>query len=508
MIHNLLSAGRVTREADVLVIGAGTVGLVMATELNKRGLHVVCLESGDEHQDDDTHVLNEVEQSSTPYAGAAHGRFRCLGGTSTRWGGALIPFAAADLSPRIWPISMADLDPYLDRVERLFQLSHGTYDFPEVLGSRSGHLARLAKWPPFRKRNVLNLVGNAARMANGPEIWLNATASQFRVEGGELRETMAYAPDRSCLTVRAKEIVFACGAIESTRLLLLLDQQNMGAISNHTRWLGLGFFDHLSAVVAELEVRDRRALNRMVGFRFEARGIMRNMRFELAERTPLRELLPACFAHVAFEPGSSGGFIALRNFYRSLQRGRLPSLAEFKQLAVQAPWLTQATYWRFIENRLLYPRDALIQLHLVLDQEAVDENFIALSKTRKDPYGQPLACISWTVTQNDRIKMSKATDAILDSWSKSELEDLARLVRRPDETVFKSVELGGGIYHPGGSTRMAMHAVDGVVDSHLRVFQIRNLRVVATSVLPSGCGANPTMTLLMLGLRCVDDLVG
>ena len=507
MIRNLLGAGKIHRDADVLVIGAGTVGLVMATALHKRGLRVVCLESGDEHQDDDTHVLNAVEHARTPYAGAAHGRFRCLGGTSTRWGGALIPFAAADLDPKIWPIAMSDLTPYLGEVEALFGLPAGPYEFPDVLGRKSAHVARLAKWPPFRKRNVLTLVGDAARGTDGPEVWLNATASKFLVNDGALAETTASAPDGSCVVVRATEVVFACGAIESTRLLLLLDRQNGHAISSHTRWLGAGFFDHLSAVVAELDVQDRRALNRLVGFRFEASGVMRNMRFELAELTTLRESLPACFAHIAFEPGPSGGFNELRDLFRVLQRSRWPGLAQLGRLAAESPWLARAVYWRLIEKRLLYPADARIQLHMVIDQEAISENRITLSENLKDPYGQPQACIDWSVTPRDRARISAATDAVLESWSSSWLAALANPVRRPAAEVLQSMEQGGGIYHPGGSTRMAHRAMDGVVDSHSRVFQIPNVRVVATSVMPTGGGANPTMTLLALALRCVDDLV-
>ncbi|WP_429410836.1 GMC oxidoreductase [Paraburkholderia sp. WSM4174] len=46
---------------------------------------------------------------------------------------------------------------------------------------------------------------------------------------------------------------------------------------------------------------------------------------------------------------------------------------------------------------------------------------------------------------------------------------------------------------------------DGVVDKNLNLFGVANFQLLATSVLPTGGGANPTMMLLLLGMRCVNQ---
>jgi choline dehydrogenase-like flavoprotein len=56
---------------------------------------------------------------------------------------------------------------------------------------------------------------------------------------------------------------------------------------------------------------------------------------------------------------------------------------------------------------------------------------------------------------------------------------------------------------PTGSTKMGDSARNSVVDRHLRVHAIPNLRLPSTSVLPSGGGANPTMMLMLLAMRCI-----
>ena len=71
-----------TREADILVVGAGTAGLLIAVLLSRKGSHVVVVESGGEQQAEDRHPLNEVVQLGETYHGAEDGRFRCLGGRS------------------------------------------------------------------------------------------------------------------------------------------------------------------------------------------------------------------------------------------------------------------------------------------------------------------------------------------------------------------------------------------------------------------------------------------
>jgi choline dehydrogenase-like flavoprotein len=54
---------------------------------------------------------------------------------------------------------------------------------------------------------------------------------------------------------------------------------------------------------------------------------------------------------------------------------------------------------------------------------------------------------------------------------------------------------------------MGRDAATGVVDRDLRMFACPQVQLISTSVLPTGGGANPTMMALMLGVRCVDQLL-
>jgi choline dehydrogenase-like flavoprotein len=512
MIRDLAAVPASFKEtaADVLVIGAGIAGLLVATRL-ARGRRVLVAESGGLKQIDETHPLNEVVQLGDIYTGAEHGRFRCLGGTSTRWGGAMLPFQPADLAPHSagwnidWPITLNSLTAYQSEIERLFKLGNGAYDFPEIMPGGL-FMGRLAKWPTFRLRNVATVLADEIHSEMGPEVWLNATATCFVFDpAGRLASVKMCSSNGSTLSVTARETVIAAGAIESTRLLLLADRQHDDRIFAPDGVLGRYFYDHLSLPTARLANVRRKALNRLVGFRFEG-AVMRNLRFEPSADLRAERKIPAGFAHIAFATDKTTGFDALRDVYRKFQRRERPNMRDVAALAIAMPWLSRAVWWRFVEKRLLFPDRADLNVHIVIEQEPRADNRIGLSRQRADLYECPLATIDWRVHDGDAANVIATTEAFVANWNGGRLANLARIELTMPEDLKRALAQGGGIYHPGGSVRMGADVSRGVVDSELRTFRVPNLSVVSTATFPTGGGANPTMMLMMTALRAADRI--
>jgi choline dehydrogenase-like flavoprotein len=364
----------------------------------------------------------------------------------------------------------------------------------------------MAKWPSFGKRNVFRLLKPVLRDKQGPSIVLNATATDFQVSGCHLRCVTARAADGSRITVQVRHVVLAAGAIETTRLLLLLFRQNPGVVREENDLLGRNFHDHLAVKIGVLDPIDPDACRRLFGFRFEPNGTMRNLRFELSESTLLRASVPRCYAHVGFADDNNHEFFALREFLRYAQQRRLPPAVTIKTLIFAAPWLLRAAWCRWFEGRLLYPDEMELQLHMVIEQVPCPENRITLAANKVDMFGQPLAQIEWSVRSEDIENVVKATNAFRTMWNSSRLASIAKFVQRPQVEIERALTAESGIFHPGGSTRMGVSAASGVVDRNLRVFGLCNVSVVSTSVFPTGGGANPTMMLLMLALRVVHQL--
>ena len=83
-------------DCDVCVVGSGAAGLALANELIDTRLRVVLLEGGGAVQESDSQELYRSEVTGLPFVGVHEGRFRTLGGSTTRWGGQALPLMPID----------------------------------------------------------------------------------------------------------------------------------------------------------------------------------------------------------------------------------------------------------------------------------------------------------------------------------------------------------------------------------------------------------------------------
>lgn len=115
--------------SDICVIGAGVAGILLASRLGHGGKHVHLLEAGGLELEERSQRLYGMEIAGEPHSGVEEGRFRTFGGSSTRWGGQLLPFTGDVLHPDqrlgmpVWPIELAELEPYYVEVQKVMGVS-------------------------------------------------------------------------------------------------------------------------------------------------------------------------------------------------------------------------------------------------------------------------------------------------------------------------------------------------------------------------------------------------
>ena len=507
------------QQSDVLIIGAGIAGLLLATSLRDKGVRVTVLESGDKEQKEEVHPLNATVQLGDRYLGASHGRFRALGGTSSRWGGALIPFSPSDFLPRQYvgfpgfPVSYGELIRYLPTVEKLFGIETGSYDDDFVKEIRattciptgdSEFKTRFAKWPPFKKRNLASIF--AKRIETDPDlvVWVNATATEFNTnnETGELRSVTARCKGSASITVDAPIMVICAGAIESTRLLLLLDINRNSRIFFGCTALGRYFSDHMSLPVAHIEAKDVNKLNRLAGLRFVGSS-MRSVRFELAEGVQKKERVPNAFGHISFRALQKSGFDVLRDFLRARQRGIAGSSGTYQDALQALPYFAKLAWWRGIHKQLAWPTPAAYDLHVVAEQlPKFDSRITLVSNT--DIFGLQLAGIQWSISSADLETFKVFTRYFERFWHRYELDKIGHLNWR--DSTHGSDAQSADVYHPSGSTRMGLDGRSAVVDADLKSFHVKNLWVASTSTFPAGGGENPTLMLMLFVFRLSEHL--
>ena len=97
--------------ADIAIVGAGPAGIVLAVELEKSGLDILLIESGDFQISEAAQSLGEASHFDPQFhAPMTECTRRQVGGTSTIWGGRCVPYDPIDFDRRdyiphsTWPI--------------------------------------------------------------------------------------------------------------------------------------------------------------------------------------------------------------------------------------------------------------------------------------------------------------------------------------------------------------------------------------------------------------------
>lgn len=508
MIRDLLTHPPKTEiRSDIVVVGGGTIGLVIAERLANKGKSVTILEAGPEFFDEEqNNLLNEVHFARTIYPGARNGRYRCLGGTSIRWGGALIPIQHEDFPDNVWPIPHHELDKYIPDVEFLFGLTSGSYKSEKLNLLGDDYVARLAKWPKFKNRNTAKLLKNELIANPKITIYVNANLIQLKFENNRVTAAEAVSLNENKVIVSGESFIIAAGAIETTRILLQYFSQFEKNNETAKFFIGEDFSDHLSVNVASLRIKNRKVFNKIFGYQFVKKGGMRNLRFEMSAQSNLRGKIPPHFFHVSFVVSQESGFNALREVLRNLQEGKIPEIKSIMRILIDLPWIFKALYWKYRFKKLLYPKSSEIQLHLVIEQTPSSQNRVYLSRDSKDYFGSPLAVIDWAPMNVDLYNLQNALNHFIKAWNVSPYNDIAVLEIRDLDLILSDLHKGAGIFHPVGTTKVGYSRLTSTVNPSLKVHGSDNLFALSTSCLPVGGGANPTMTLLLLGFRLVDYL--
>ena len=263
---------RAGQQYDVCIIGSGPAGCTVAEQFVARGKRVVMLESGVSLQDmlgmRAARKLDVYGNSGSIDYPLDTSRIRALGGTSNIWTGRcprLQPddFAGNPLAPAGgWPLSYADIAPYYQRAEEKLYVSGDQLSASQA--------PRQAPLPYFKPGNIdelrklfdpLDIAIDAPPVSRTPEngsplrytekilphlaqqpnmdLFSDATATRLESDGGGSVTAVEVRSNSGETTrIEAQQYIVACGALESTRLLLL------SGIGNHADHLGRYFMEH------------------------------------------------------------------------------------------------------------------------------------------------------------------------------------------------------------------------------------------------------------------------
>jgi choline dehydrogenase-like flavoprotein len=488
-VHSSID-GDLAIEADVVVIGTGAGGAVVGRELAEAGLAVVFVEEGKYFERHEfTGRAFDMQQALYKRGGATFSLGntgipipvgQTVGGSTTVNSGTC--YRTPDRILREWqeqlglnelgPEAMA---PYFERVEGVLGVEHAKKSLMggngrviargcDALGfTRHGPLKRNAPACDGQGVCVFGCPTDAKRSTNvsymplalkaGAELFAGFRVHRIIVDGGRATGVVATARDGHTLTVRARAVVVACGALATPTLLA---RQNLGArsgqlgqnLSIHPCGGALAVFDEAitpwNGIPQGYGIEDLHE----EGILFEGAMLPLEMTMSMTQIIgPEIVRLAEGFDHM-----SSFGFLI-----EDTSRGRVREVMGQPVITYNVTDQDVAHFKRAV--------DVLAQIYFASGAKRVLTSFHGF----------------------DELSSPK---------------DLERMRR----ANLKAWDIDVSAYHPLGTARMGRDPSTSVVGPDHQMHDVEKLYVVDGAAVPSSLGVNPQVTIMALATRAAEKI--
>jgi len=503
---------------DVCVIGSGAAGITLAVELDRSGLNVVVLAGGParrEAEADDLYVSRVV---GLEHKGIHEGRARVHGGTTTLWAGQALTLDPIDFERRDWvphsgwPFRREAIDAYYRRAEGIMKLPEISYDEqawpngrprppkfdPAVLHARISHYTHV---PDFSVMYRDELAGskNVRVMLNAHAVGLVTNLEATRLDRVEVKSLSG-----KTASIRAKEVVVCCGAIETARLLLASDAVDPRGVGNGHDLVGRYYQEHIHGKAAPIRPTDPKQL-RATFDPFAHHGTRYGPKICASDAIQRDHRTLNIYGDFCYEIPEDSAVDAAKLVLKSLKRPDLrPQVPRALWHVARRPHEVAigAAKWAMFRTPMT-SRRGTIYLGIQSEQAPNPDSRITLGDDR-DALGMRRSVLDWRLTALDRHSILAFVEQVarefarlglgtIDTSAFSLPEDLSRM----GEAVFDA-------NHHIGMARMHDDPREGVVDRECRVHGIGNLSIGSSAVFPTGGASNPTLTIIALCLRIAD----
>ncbi len=526
----------------ICVVGSGPAGLALATNLSRRGIAVLLLESGGADADPRTQQLSV----GTLIDPARHDDLmvataRRLGGASNLWGGRSMPYDPVDFTDRPWvdarwPISHAELMRWFPAAAVTTHSGGAVYTgapLAAAAGDRQFDADGIERGVNIQQAQVIH----AEAIARDPLLDIRTHSTvvgiDFAENGRVAAIDIAHSLSGERARLRVDHLVLAAGGLETTRLLLAARRTAEERFGGPNGPLGRYYMGHVIGEIGDIVFNDDTAVDAF-DFRIDAHGSYTRRRVVATCETqhehrllngsyypivpPVADarhgsaILSMVYMALLFRP------LGNRLVAEAIRTRHVPAdpdnvLPHLRNLATGIP-ASLAFAAQFLRRR--YGGGTRIPGFFVrnkarrygwsyhAEQAPNRESRVWLSD-KADRLGLPQLTVDLRFSDVDADSVVRTHD-LMEGWLAR--TSIGRIeYRMPREERHAAVlALAAHGTHQIGLARMGAHRRDGVVDDQLACFDAPNLHVASTAVLPTSGQANPTVSTVALALRLADRL--
>ncbi|HEY1825166.1 MAG TPA: GMC family oxidoreductase [Acidimicrobiales bacterium] len=502
-------------EVDLVVVGAGAGGSVLAQRLARQGWRVVILEAGPFwHPDEDwvsdeagAHELywteNRIIAGDDPIELGKNNSGRGVGGSMVHYAGYTPRFHPSDFRTQSedgvgadWPLSYFDLKSHYEQVERELPVAGQNWPWgdPHTYPYSPHPITESASllWRGAMARGITMKVGPVGIVngvfGNRPHCIYRGWCLQGCKVNAKASPYVTHLPDALAHNVEVRA--------RSMAAEIVIDQDS-------GRATGVRYFDqdkreHLQraavVAIAGYSIETPRLLLNSVSARFPhgvgnnddqvGRYVMVQGASQSAGRFPHEVRMykgppPEVSSEQFYETDESRGFA--RGF--SIQTISPQPIGWAEHVAAEGHWggalrsyMRDYNHWATIGT-----------LNELLPNA---ENRVTVADER-DHWGLPVAKYTHSLGENDKANIEFSKKVLCDILEAAGAEEVLTIARYA---------------HLIGGARMGISPGNSVVDLHQRVWAVENLYVADGSVAPTQGSANPALTIMALSSRLAEHL--
>jgi choline dehydrogenase-like flavoprotein len=499
-------------KADICIVGTGAAGLTLASVFLRSGTSVMMLESGGLELEEEAQRLNRCDTGQLLFEGAHRGRKRVFGGSTTCWGGQLLPLDPIDFAHRAWvdhsgwPVTAEDMAPYYREALKFAGADELNFDSdvcraltrespfdPEILRYY------FSKWSPHP--NFRDVLADDLRQSDHVRVFLHANATRLELGArrDRVKEVRVYNASLEEFTFIAPTVILCTGGIETARLLLTNRHQAPNGIGNAHGLVGRFFQDHPSLLVGAVRSNDPQQMNECFAST-AVDGLRVTPRVSLSPQVQEAQGLLNASAYLSFAYPPT---LLRRAMVLNLARGIGVQQRAARNL-VDAGRLLVGPTIRLHRRGSRLGKHAQFGVTVIMEQEPCAESTITLAN-HTDRFGVPRAKIRWHATDKTWETVVRFSRILKSEFRQAGLGDLDLFPHVTADRAYWRV-FPHDMYHHMGATRMGTSSETGVVDENCRVFGVQNLFVASSSVFPTGGHSNCTLTIMALALRLANHI--